>query len=56
MHDWIHLPTVEKFALRHFGGDDDFPDSMLVNGHGPYQVILINTKIKIIKINIFINV
>nr|XP_045624166.1 laccase-2-like [Procambarus clarkii]XP_045624167.1 laccase-2-like [Procambarus clarkii] len=36
-HDWLHIPTQDKFVLRHHGGDDDFPNSMLVNGQGPHQ-------------------
>ncbi|KAG7173014.1 laccase-11-like, partial [Homarus americanus] len=36
-HDWLHIPTEDKFVLRHHGGGDDFPDSMLVNGRGPRQ-------------------
>ncbi|XP_064087026.1 LOW QUALITY PROTEIN: uncharacterized protein LOC135201744 [Macrobrachium nipponense] len=36
-HDWLHIPTEDKFSLRHHGGGDDFPDSMLVNGQGPQQ-------------------
>lgn len=37
-HDWLHLPTEDKFILRHHSGGDDFPESMLVNGQGPHQV------------------
>lgn len=36
-HDWLHIPAVDKFVLRHHGGGDDFADSMLVNGRGPHQ-------------------
>lgn len=37
MHDWLHLPTEDKFLFRHHSGGDDFPKSMLVNGRGPFQ-------------------
>ncbi|XP_068243053.1 uncharacterized protein [Palaemon carinicauda] len=36
-HDWLHIPTEDKYTLRHYGGGDDFPESMLVNGRGPHQ-------------------
>ncbi|XP_069937854.1 uncharacterized protein [Cherax quadricarinatus] len=36
-HDWLHMPTLDKFILRHHSGGDDFPESMLVNGQGPHQ-------------------
>lgn len=36
-HDWLHIPTGDKFVLRHHSGGDDFPESMLVNGQGPHQ-------------------
>lgn len=36
-HDWLHIPTEDKFLFRHHSGGDDFPKSMLVNGQGPYQ-------------------
>ncbi|XP_037773206.1 laccase-2-like [Penaeus monodon] len=39
IHDWLHVPTEDKFVLRHHGGGDDFPESMLINGLGPHQNI-----------------
>ncbi|XP_050695782.1 uncharacterized protein LOC126985218 [Eriocheir sinensis] len=36
-HDWLHIPTEDKFLFRHHSGGDDFPESMLVNGLGPHQ-------------------
>ncbi|XP_069181574.1 uncharacterized protein [Procambarus clarkii] len=35
--DWLHIPSQDKFVLRQYGGGDESPDSMLVNGQGPYQ-------------------
>ncbi|KAK7040803.1 Mco1p [Halocaridina rubra] len=35
--DWLHIPTEDKFALNYHGGGDDFAESILVNGQGPFQ-------------------
>nr|XP_045624168.1 oxidoreductase OpS5-like [Procambarus clarkii] len=35
--DWLHIPTQDKFVLRHYGGGSESPESLLVNGRGPYQ-------------------
>ncbi|KAK3884409.1 hypothetical protein Pcinc_011312 [Petrolisthes cinctipes] len=37
IHDWLHMPTEDKFIFRHHSGGDDFPESMLINGQGPHQ-------------------
>lgn len=46
IHDWLHMPTEDKFVLRHHGGGDDFPESMLINGLGPHQVSLRNVPVE----------
>lgn len=53
IHDWLHLPTQDKFLFRHHSGGDDFPKSMLVNGHGPHQHALPNTVPSLVPYSVF---
>ncbi|XP_018023905.1 laccase-10-like isoform X3 [Hyalella azteca] len=37
VHDWMLLPTLEKFTLHHHSGADHYPDDLLVNGRGRFE-------------------
>ncbi|KAK8720077.1 hypothetical protein OTU49_013595, partial [Cherax quadricarinatus] len=37
VQDWMHKPTIEKFIHMAYGNGSESPESMLVNGRGPYQ-------------------
>nr|XP_053655696.1 uncharacterized protein LOC128704618 [Cherax quadricarinatus] len=37
VQDWLHVPTLDKFILTEHGGGNESPESMIVNGQGPYQ-------------------